>query len=78
MKAAMDILEAKRSELPWSGCAAHVVDLLPKDVMQIQFIKSVLGKARSLTKLDKKRRALLKRFRKTQVIFLQRYNTSYQ
>ncbi|KAF4032993.1 hypothetical protein GN244_ATG15099 [Phytophthora infestans] len=74
----MDILEAKRPELLCSGCGAHVGILLLKDVINFQLIKSVLGKARSLTKFVKKRRALLKRFRKTQVTFSQHNNTSYR
>ncbi|KAF4136662.1 hypothetical protein GN958_ATG14152 [Phytophthora infestans] len=74
----MDTLETKRFELLCSGCGFHAVGLLLKGGMNIQFLKAVLGKARSLTKLVKKWRALLKRFRKTQVAFSQRYRTSYR
>ncbi|KAF4033573.1 putative DUF659 domain-containing protein [Phytophthora infestans] len=74
----MDILEAKRPQLLCSVRGAHAANLLLKDVMSIQVIKSVPGKVRSLTKLVKKRRALLKQFRKAQVTFSQRYNTSYR
>ncbi|KAF4030630.1 hypothetical protein GN244_ATG17567 [Phytophthora infestans] len=64
--------KATRVTLEWMCSAAHDVDLLLKDVMNIQLIKSIVDK------FVKKRRALLKHFRKTQVTFSQRYNTSYR
>eukprot|EP00644_Phytophthora_capsici_P002617 jgi/Phyca11/543299/estExt2_Genewise1Plus.C_PHYCAscaffold_110514 len=77
MRRAMDILEEKRPWILTSGCGAHAMNLLLKDVMGIPFFSKVLGKARDMTKFIKKRRALLKRFRNTQAEYTQASHRSF-
>ncbi|OWZ02178.1 hypothetical protein PHMEG_00026302 [Phytophthora megakarya] len=60
------MLEDTRPGLLCTGCGAHAANLLLKDVMDIPFVWSVLGKARFLTKFTLNRRALLQRFRNAQ------------
>lgn len=66
MKNAWQRLEQSPRGLICNGCAAHVMNLLMKDVFKLEYFSWVLEHAKTLTNFIKGRHALLDRFRSMQ------------
>ncbi|KAE9290864.1 hypothetical protein PR003_g25182 [Phytophthora rubi] len=66
MKKAWKLVRKERQRIICTGCTAHGMNLLMKDVFKLAFFKDVLDKAQKLARFIKGRRGLWSRFRDTQ------------
>lgn len=66
MQAAWSLLEAKYPAISCNGCAAHVFNLLIKDVCILPFYFDVLDKVRQVTHFVRSRAAVLNMFQQLQ------------
>lgn len=66
MKKMWTVIQAKNPTMICNGCASHTVNLLLKDIFEIDLFKAVLDKAALLSKFVRKRQDLLARFRNLQ------------
>ncbi|EEY70302.1 uncharacterized protein PITG_19601 [Phytophthora infestans T30-4] len=66
MKKAWKLVRMERKGMVCTGCAAHGMDLLIKDIFKMKFFKDVLDKAQALARFIRGRRGLWSRFRDTQ------------
>ena len=62
MRAAWDILEAEYPHIFRNGCAAHVFNLLVKDICDTDACSGILEKCRFITHFVKSRTAVIERF----------------
>ncbi|KAL3668773.1 hypothetical protein V7S43_006067 [Phytophthora oleae] len=56
----------ERNGIVCTGCTAHGMNLLMKDIFKLEFFKDVLEEAQKLARFIKGRRGLWSRFRDTQ------------
>lgn len=68
MKGAWRILERDRLGLICNGCASHTMNLLIKDIFEIEFFSRVLKQATTLSRFVNLRHALRDRFRTVQTL----------
>ncbi|KAF4140739.1 hypothetical protein GN958_ATG10102 [Phytophthora infestans] len=66
MKKAWKLVRMERKGMVCTGCAAHGMNLLIKDIFKMKFFKDVLDKAQALARFIRGRRGLWSRFRDTQ------------
>lgn len=66
MKAAWTYLQQRQADVICNGCAAHTMNLLIKDIFDLEFCSKVLADAKVMAKFVNKRHALLDRFRSMQ------------
>lgn len=66
MQAAWKLLEEWYPSIICNGCAAHTLNLLMKDVAQLEEIEDCIEKCRKITKFVKHRSAVITRFRRIQ------------
>ncbi|GMF17455.1 unnamed protein product [Phytophthora fragariaefolia] len=66
MKKAWRLVRKQRIERVCTGCTAHGMNLLMKDIFNLEFFKSVLDRAKLLVRYFKEHRGLWSRFRELQ------------